>query len=676
MPLQMREGKAASMIREPEDLSVVRTTPACLGGDSKGIFHGGVHVDHYKVSGLLASLLILLAFMNSTIQAASDILIVVTPTMEKMAQGSVAKKAPTSFSDIVIPGPESSGLIDTSEALRKASSVDLSDYGGATTSPVTLRGSSYRQTLITLDGIPLNPMTGDMVDLSQYMLPDIDRIEIIKGSNSAAFGNSAMGGVINLVTENPSPMDEYDLYSSQGTYGYGLYHGHVSTHAGQVGILANLTHAFADNDFRYEKDDHTWTRRENNDIKNTTGLIKAVFDAQGWQSSVTGNFIDQSKGSPGAEPDYITPNDRTDTIQNTILLETKKAFTLDQMFNARVWILTDRIHNERPSWGNNTTKLTNKNLSVSYSSKVGLVTLTPGMEYLDERISSDDYGIHSRSTGTGSLSACMDFQPVFLELTGRYDNNSDFNDQWSYHAGAAWKVLDHVQLKTNAGTGYLVPDMGKLYAPSWPGSTFIANPDLKPEHSFSFDIGPCVSMNTYGFSVDYFLTNYSDLIKADYPSADTFTYVNVNKAKSSGMEANAWVAPVSMVIFSTNYLLSHNTFESGPYKGNDLGQKPSQVLNLQTDYLPQIAGRNATFSLSYQFWQGSYEDNANTERTDNRYIVNVGALLDVSKDATISFKVDNLLDDRSPEYVYKSSWGTTWYPVPGRTYRFAAKVSF
>jgi outer membrane receptor for ferrienterochelin and colicin len=346
------------------------------------------------------------------------------------------------------------------------------------------------------------------------------------------------------------------------------------------------------------------------------------------------------------------------------------------MFNARVWILTDRIHNERPSWGNNTTKLTNKNLSVSYSSKVGLVTLTPGMEYLDERISSDDYGIHSRSTGTGSLSACMDFQPVFLELTGRYDNNSDFNDQWSYHAGAAWKVLDHVQLKTNAGTGYLVPDMGKLYAPSWPGSTFIANPDLKPEHSFSFDIGPCVSMNTYGFSVDYFLTNYSDLIKADYPSADTFTYVNVNKAKSSGMEANAWVAPVSMVIFSTNYLLSHNTFESGPYKGNDLGQKPSQVLNLQTDYLPQIAGRNATFSLSYQFRQGSYEDNANTERTDNRYIVNVGALLDVSKDATISFKVDNLLDDRSPEYAYKSSWGTTWYPVPGRTYRFAAKVSF
>ncbi len=672
----MREGKVDSMIREPEDLSVVRTTLACLGGDSKGFFHGGVQMDHHKVFRFLASQLIILAFMSSAIQAASDILIVVTPTMEKTAQGSVAKKAPTSFSDIIIPGAESPGLIDTSEALRKASSVDLSDYGGATTSPVTLRGSSYRQTLISLDGIPLNPVTGDMVDLSQYMLPDIERIEIIKGSNSAAFGNSAMGGVINLVTENPSPMDEYDLYSSQGTYGYGLYHGHVSTHVGQVGILVNLTHAFADNDFRYKKDDGTWTRRENNDMLNTTGLIKTVFDTQGWQSSLTGNFIDQSKGSPGAEPGYITPDDRTDTIRNTILFETKKAFAQDQTFNARVWILTDRIHNERPSSGNNTTRLTNKNFSIAYSRKVGLVTLTPGTEYLDERMSSDDYGIHSRSTGTGSLSACMDFQPVFLEFTGRYDNNTDFNGQWSYHAGAAWKVTDQVQLKTNAGTGYLMPDMGKLYSPSWPGSTFISNPNLKPEHSFNWDIGPSISMNTYGFSANYFLTLYSDLIKAEYPSADTFTYVNVNKAESSGIETNAWVSPISLVKFSTNYILSRNTFESGPYKGNDLGQKPSQVLNVQADYLPEIAGRNATFSLSYQFRQGSYEDNANTERTNNRYMVYAGALLEVSKNATISFKVDNLLDDRSPEYVYKSFWGTTWYPVAGRTYRFAAKVSF
>src|SRR5512137_3197649 len=181
-------------------------------------------MDHRFISIFFVVFCTSLFFYHNPAKAASNVLIVVTPELEKTPpQGSIAKKAPTSFSDVIIPGPESAGLIDTEEALRKASSVDLSDYGGAQTSPVTLRGSDFQQTLIMLDGIPLNPVTGDMVDLSRYMLPDIEQIEIVKGSNSADFGKAAMGGVVNLVTKNPSLIDEYDITASQGTYGYGLY---------------------------------------------------------------------------------------------------------------------------------------------------------------------------------------------------------------------------------------------------------------------------------------------------------------------------------------------------------------------------------------------------------------------------------------------------------------------
>ncbi len=635
-------------------------------------------MDHLKAFVFLLTALVLGAFLHPQAHAASDILIVVTPTVEKKADGSVVKKAPTSFSDIIVPSPDSAGLVDTGEALRRASSVDYSDYGGATTSPVTLRGSSYRQTLVTLDGIPLNPLTGDMVDLSQFMLPDIERIEIIKGSNSAAFGKSAMGGIVNLVTQSPGPVEEYDLYTSQGTYGYGLYHGHASASAGQAGLLANITHAFADNDYRYRRDDGSWTKRENNSTQNTTGLFKAVFDVQGWQSSLMGNFIDQSNGSPGVEPGYLTPDDRIDSSQNTFLFESRKSMAEDQSFTLRTWASTNETRNERPSWGpgnDNTTKMNSRNVSAAYSRKFGMFTVTPMAEYLGERMRSDDYGTHSRSNGSASLSTSADLEKVFMELVGRYDSSSDFDDEWSYHAGLAYKVMDHVQIKANAGTGYLLPDMGKLYAPSSSFFIFVPNPDLEPERSFSWDAGPTVSLNTCGFSANYFFTAYRDLIKADYPSEGSFTYINVNKAQSSGLEANAWVAPVSVCKLSTNYILSRNTFESGPYKGNDLGQRPDQVLNLQADYLPEIAGRNTTFSLAYQFRKGSYQDDANTEKTDNRYLLNAGALLEVSRNATISFKIDNLLDDQSPEYVYKSSWGTSWYPVQGRTYRFAAKIS-
>jgi len=635
-------------------------------------------MDHRSILVLVLSLFLIAVFVPTHIQAESDILIVVTPTIEKKSPGSVIRKSPTSFSESIIPSPDSPGLVDTKEALRRASSVDYADYGGATPSPLTLRGSSYRQTLITLDGIPLNPITGDMVDLSQYMLPDIEQIEIIKGSNSAVFGRSAMGGTVNLVTENPSPADEYDLFASQGTYGYGLYHAHASTTAGTTGILANITHAFADNDFRYRKDDGTFTKRENNSTENTAGLVKAVFDAQGWQSSIMGNVIRQSSGSPGAEPGYLTPDDFNENSQNSFLFTTQKNVAQDQSLSIRTWVLTNETRNERPSWGevsDNRTRLGSKDVSVSYTRKIHACTITPMAEYLHERMGSDDYGHHSRSTGSGSLWASGDFTRVFLELVGRYDNSSDFDDEWSYHAGASFKVADHVQIKANAGTGYLLPDMGKLYAPSSSFSTFIQNPYLKPERSFSWDAGPSIGMNTWGLSADYFFTSYRDLIKADYPTENTFTYINVNKAQSSGLEANAWVAPLDSCKVSANYILSRNTFESGPYDGNELGQRPPQVLNLQADYLGEIEGRNMNLSLAYQLRQGSYEDDANTAKTDNRYLFHAGAMLQVSRNATVSFKVDNILDDQSPEYVYKTSWGSFWYPVQGRTYRFAAKIS-
>ena len=634
-------------------------------------------MDHRFPSLFFVVFCLTLFFYHSPAKAVSNVLIVVTPEVQKAPPGSIAKKSPTSFSDVITPGPESAGLIDTQEALRKASSVDLSDYGGAQISPLTLRGSDFQQTLIMLDGIPLNPVTGDMVDLSRYMLPDIEQIEIVKGSNSADFGKSAMGGVVNLITKTPSLIDECDLTAAQGTFDYGLYHGHLSTHAGQVGILANLTHAFADNDFRYERDDGTRVRRKNNGVVNTTGIIKALTDIQGWQTSFMGNIIEQNSGSPGSEgtAGLLTPQDKVNFAQDTFLIETQKTLPQDQALCIRTWMQTNRTHTVSIPFGNSITKFDNESFSASYTKKMGMVTLTPGVGYLRERVNSEDFGIHTRNTSTGTLSAAIDAKPVLLVLTGRYDDSSGYGNWWSYHAGGAWSLIEHVQLKANAGTGYLEPTIGQLYAPStW--YTFIPNQGLKPERSFSWDIGPSVSMNTFGFGVDYFLTTYRDLIKMEFPAPNTFTYANVNKAKAWGVEANAWFAPINVVMFSANYIRDRYTFESGPNKGKELKQKPPQVLNLQADYLPKIAGRDTTLTLSYQFREGSFADEANTLRTGNRSILNAGAVLDVDMNAKISFKVDNLLDDRSPEFVDKTPFGTFWFPVPGRTYRFAAKVIF
>ncbi len=608
---------------------------------------------------------------------ASEVFITVTPTVRTEQQGTVADRTPTAFMDIITPGSEASGVTNTGEALRSSSSVDFSDYGGAPASPLTLRGSNYRETLIMLDGIPLNPVTGDLVDVTRYLLPDIDRIEVIKGSNSASFGKSAMGGTVNIVTSDPSEVDEVDLTATQGSYGMGLYHGHASMKFGRTGLLATITRAFSDNDFRYDRDDGTRTTRQNNGVENTTGLIKATFEVQDWKTSLMGNFIDQFAGSPGSEGSagYLTPHDKVGTIQATYLAQTSRAIGDNQSIDLRAWMLTSRTHTESLPFGDSRTRLVQESCAASYERKFGIFSVSPRAEYLRERMSSDDYGRHTRSTLSGIMSADMDAQPFLVQLTGRCDDSSEFGSRLSYHAGAAWKALDHVQLRANVGTGYVEPTMGQLYAPSsW--YTFIPNPDLEPEKSLGFDVGPTVTFTSFGTGVNYFHTRYRDLIKMDFPEAEAFTYVNVDEARSHGMEASAWCAPASQVMLQANYTLTRSTYESGTYEGNEMKQKPRQVLNLQADWFPEIAGRAATFSVAYQIRAGTYADEANTERTRTRYLLHAGAIYDVGPNTDISFKVDNLLDDQSPEYVDKTPWGSFWYPVAGRTYRFAAKVTF
>lgn len=612
----------------------------------------------------------------SPLMAAPEVLIVVNPTAVKSPQGSVSDRARTSFSDVITAGPQSTGLIDTEETLRHASSVDLSDYGGATPSPLSVRGANFQQTLLMIDGIPLNQVTGDIVDLSRYVMSDIEQIEVIRGSNTAAFGKAAMGGVVNLVTADPAMIDECDFTATQGSYGYGLYHGHLSTRAGEVGILANLTHSFADNDFRYGKDDGTTARRENNGFVNTTGLFKAVLDTQGWRGSIVGHHIIQDSGSPGGEgtAGMLTPDDSVSTVQDVFLAETGRDIAAGASMKLRTWMTVDRSHVESV-FGDSRLKLTNRSLSLSFAKKTGPLELGPCLEYVYEHMNSTEYGTHDRSTGSCVLSANADMGPVFLGITGRFDNSSEFGGRWTYHAGTSWKVVNHVQLKANIGTGYREPTMGQLYAPSsW--YTFIRNPGLGPERSLGWDIGPVVSLDTFGFGASYFHTTYTDLIKMDFPAQDAFTYINVDEVSAQGMEANAWFAPLGELTLSLNYILGRYVYESGPYEGKRLGQKPPQVLNLQADYCPGIMGRAATLTMTYQLRAGAYADEANTQRTDNRYIVNAAVLYDLGPDADISFRVENLLDDQSPEYVSTTQWGSFYYPVVGRTYRIAAKLKF
>ena len=111
-------------------------------------------------------------------------------------------------------------LLSTSVAdlLRLEPSLDLRQRApGGVQNDVSIRGGTFGQTLVLLDGLRLNDVqTGHHnMDLPLPM-EALSRIEVLKGSGSTLYGSDAVGGVVNLVTQAPE-VSELRLRTGLGT---------------------------------------------------------------------------------------------------------------------------------------------------------------------------------------------------------------------------------------------------------------------------------------------------------------------------------------------------------------------------------------------------------------------------------------------------------------------------
>jgi outer membrane receptor protein involved in Fe transport len=113
------------------------------------------------------------------------------------------------------PGEDLAGVLDTASGTTIRRLGGLGDFAA-----VSLRGSTFRQVEVHLDGVPLNPDGGSAVNLSELPVSAFDRVEVYRGLAPVAFGSGAIGGVLNLVTPTrPAPASVSARLGSFGTAG-------------------------------------------------------------------------------------------------------------------------------------------------------------------------------------------------------------------------------------------------------------------------------------------------------------------------------------------------------------------------------------------------------------------------------------------------------------------------
>src|SRR5438128_2275172 len=106
------------------------------------------------------------------------------------------------------------------EAMRNVPGVDIRRSGSlGKTSSISIRGANSNQVQVLVDGVRVKSPTLGQVDLSDLSPDLIERIEIIRGSQSALYGADAMGGVVNIITKKGQGPFQASVQQEAGNYG-------------------------------------------------------------------------------------------------------------------------------------------------------------------------------------------------------------------------------------------------------------------------------------------------------------------------------------------------------------------------------------------------------------------------------------------------------------------------
>jgi vitamin B12 transporter len=105
------------------------------------------------------------------------------------------------------------------ETLRNVDGLQVIQSGGpGRTTGMFLRGASPNQTLVMVDGIPVNEANSGLFDFADISTLDVGSVEIIRGPQSVMYGADAMGGVINVISKRIDEEFQSSFSFEAGTY--------------------------------------------------------------------------------------------------------------------------------------------------------------------------------------------------------------------------------------------------------------------------------------------------------------------------------------------------------------------------------------------------------------------------------------------------------------------------
>ncbi|MGJ0321841.1 TonB-dependent receptor plug domain-containing protein [Aliarcobacter cryaerophilus] len=518
---------------------------------------------------------------------------------------------------------ESRKFKTVAEALNSISGIQVSPTGGVgQQTSLFLRGMSSHRTLVLIDGIRYNDITSvaGASNIEHLMINDIERIEVIKGTQSSIWGADASAGVINIITKSAQ-----DGTHGNATIEYGRYNSKTAK--------ANISHKNENFDAKLSA-----TRVDTDGFSAMTpkGEKAKKYEDDGYENTTVNlklgyNFDENNRVSTSYEVidtkvnfDSTTPNDKiseanTLTHLANLTYENRNDIALTKVYTNYTEIKRDSKRSSGTSNFRGKVKEYGLNTSIDYLSSSNV---TMGADYKDfeDKEMSKDYD--NKGIFISNTNKFFDDKTIFTQAL-RYDRYSDFENKTTGKIGIKQYIVDDLNISANYGTGYNVPTISQLFG-QWG-----ANPDLNPEKTKSYDLG----IEYKGFSITYFNTKIDNMI--DWGNG----YQNIEGTnKIKGTE----IAYKNEVVEDTFLNLSYTNLSAKDKDGNKLLNRPSNKFNFGVDY---YGLKDFHFNVNGEYIGARYSwGSPNSVKTGNYTVWNAVVDYDISKNFSTYLKLDNIFN--------------------------------
>lgn len=609
------------------------------------------------------------ALVSFSISLFSAVCVAAKPAIDNNMETITVSATPIKLSDtastVSIISREDLRRRSVLSLLREVPGLAISQQGSqGSIAQIRVRGAEANQVLVLINGIEVNdPASGSEFDFSQLSATDIERIEVVRGPQSALWGSDAMAGVIHIITRS-------DIEANQVTAQFEA--GSFSTTRTAIG----WQHATSRSQTKFSVDsletDGTNISRSGNEedgLENVTiGFTGGYEFTDSFHLDYTARHTDKTTEFDGTDF-FITglpvdADNRTDSeyLYAGITLQHEINESLDQALSFNRTDTDNTTKNDAPinAESRAVRDIVKYQLNFRHATQHVSIIAEQENETFEQRGAASFFGDPNQDIDTDSTSVAGEYryqgERFNVSLSARADNNSDFDDASSWRATVN-TVVGGATLYASIGKSTKNPTFTERFGFF---TNFVGNPNLTPEESLQWEVGIRTAWldNKLQLTANYFSADLENEINGFVFDATSggFTAANIDgESQRDGVEIEA--AYRSEANFDLKASYSYLDASQENVSGRDITEvrRPQHSAAFSVNY---YWGDRADLSLAATY-TGEQEDDffppfpPFVERVDldSFTLVTLSARYRVSDHVTVTGRLENMTDN-SYEQVF------------------------